>query len=72
MMDRMFADMDTLMATAMPDPEQMIRSVMQGDAAGGARIGRCRDVDLDRQRRHVQPDDHLRLPGQWRPAAGQG
>ncbi len=30
MMHRMFADMDSLMATAMPDPEQMIRSVMQG------------------------------------------
>ena len=30
MMRRMFADMDSLMATALPDPEQMIRSVMQG------------------------------------------
>jgi hypothetical protein len=30
MMNRMFADMDELMATAMPDPAQMIRSVMQG------------------------------------------
>jgi hypothetical protein len=30
MMHRMFANLDTLMATAMPDPEQMIRSVMQG------------------------------------------
>lgn len=29
MMDRMFADMDSLM-TSMSDPEQMIRSVMQG------------------------------------------
>ncbi|MFZ0019949.1 MAG: hypothetical protein WAL10_21705 [Acetobacteraceae bacterium] len=30
MMDRMFAGMDSLMATAMPSPDQMIRSVMQG------------------------------------------
>ena len=30
MMHRMFADMESLMATAMPDPDQMIRSVMQG------------------------------------------
>jgi hypothetical protein len=30
MMQRMFADMDSLMATALPSPEQMIRSVMQG------------------------------------------
>jgi hypothetical protein len=29
MMRRMFADMDSLMATAIPDPEQTIRSVMQ-------------------------------------------
>jgi hypothetical protein len=34
MMDRMFADMDTLLATAMPDPDQMIRSVMQGIPPG--------------------------------------
>lgn len=30
MMDRVFADMDQLMAMPMPDPGQMIRSVMQG------------------------------------------
>ncbi len=30
MMQRMFADMDSLMGTTLPDPEQMIRSVMQG------------------------------------------
>lgn len=30
MMNRMFADMDSLLATAMPDPGRMIRSVMQG------------------------------------------
>jgi hypothetical protein len=30
MMQRMMADMDALMATQMPDPEQMIRSVMDG------------------------------------------
>lgn len=30
MMQRMMADMDALMATPMPDPEQMIRSVMDG------------------------------------------
>ena len=30
MMRRMLADMDSLMATAIPDPEQTIRSVMQG------------------------------------------
>ncbi len=30
MMQRMFADMDQLMATAIPDPDRMIRSVMQG------------------------------------------
>ena len=30
MMRRMFTDMDSLMATALPSPEQMIRSVMQG------------------------------------------
>jgi hypothetical protein len=29
-MDRMFADMDSLLATAMPDPARMIRSAMQG------------------------------------------
>lgn len=29
-MQRMMADMDTLLATPMPDPEQMIRSVMDG------------------------------------------
>ena len=34
MMRRMFADMDQLMATALPDPEQMIRSVMQGMPQG--------------------------------------
>jgi hypothetical protein len=40
MMDRMFADMDTLLATAMPDPDQMIRSVMQGipQAAAGSDV----------------------------------
>ena len=40
MMDRMFADMDTLLATAMPDPGQMIRSVMQGipQAAPGSDV----------------------------------
>ncbi len=30
MMHRMFADIDSLMTTAMTNPEQMIRSVMQG------------------------------------------
>jgi hypothetical protein len=30
MINRMFADMDSLLATAMPDPGRMIRSVMQG------------------------------------------
>ncbi|HEY7580460.1 MAG TPA: hypothetical protein VH855_22960 [Acetobacteraceae bacterium] len=30
MMRRMFADMDSLMATALPDPDRMIRSVMSG------------------------------------------
>jgi len=30
MMQRMMADMDALMATPMPDPEQMTRSVMDG------------------------------------------
>ena len=30
LMDRMFADMDSLMAMPMPDPTQMIRSVMSG------------------------------------------
>jgi hypothetical protein len=30
MMHRMFADMDSLMAMPLPDPDQMIRSVMQG------------------------------------------
>jgi hypothetical protein len=30
MMDRMFADMDSLLVTAMPDPARMLRSVMQG------------------------------------------
>lgn len=30
MMQRMFADMDSLLATTLPDPQQMIRSVMQG------------------------------------------
>ncbi len=30
LMNRMFADMDSLMATAMREPDQMIRSVMQG------------------------------------------
>jgi hypothetical protein len=34
MMNRMFADMDSLMATAMPDPGQMMRSVMQGMPQG--------------------------------------
>lgn len=29
-MNRMFAGMDSLLATAMPDPGQMIRSMMQG------------------------------------------
>ena len=30
MMQHMMADMDSLMATPMPDPQQMIRSVMDG------------------------------------------
>ena len=30
MMHRMFADMDSLLATSLPDPDQMIRSVTQG------------------------------------------
>ena len=30
MMHRMFADMDSLMAMSLPDPDRMIRSVMQG------------------------------------------
>ena len=39
-MRRMMADMDSLMATPMPDPQQMIRSVMQGmpQAAPGSGI----------------------------------
>ena len=39
-MHRMFADMDTLLATPMPDPAQMIRSVMQGmpQAAPGSGV----------------------------------
>jgi hypothetical protein len=40
MMQRMFADMDQLMVTAIPDPEQMVRSVMQGmpQAAPGSSV----------------------------------
>jgi hypothetical protein len=34
MMRRLFADMDSLMATALPNPDQMIRSVMQGMPQG--------------------------------------
>ena len=39
-MRRMSAEMDSLMATAMPDPEQMMRSVMQGvpQAAPGSGV----------------------------------
>jgi len=39
-MRRMFTDMDSLMATALPSPEQMIRSAMQGmpQAPMGSRV----------------------------------
>jgi hypothetical protein len=39
MMRRMMADMDSLMTTSMPDPERMIRSVMQGMPMGAPGSG---------------------------------
>jgi len=69
MMDRMFADMDTLLATAMPDPDQMIRSVMQGIPPGSDVVVTSFSTGNGDT---CSQTIHQWLPGQWRAAAGQG
>ena len=72
-MHRMVTDIDSLMTTAMPDPEQMIRSAMQGmpPVAPVAPVSGVVVTSIS-PAEEMQPDHHLRLSGRWRATHCEG